>query len=367
MRSALIAFESRLQHVGLMAEREGTPAVFVKPNAGDDSNSGLCADSPVKTIERGIEVLRQQRDQHFSSLGRRTLQSAAQVTRSRPVGAKGELPASSPSMTEPTYGHVEHVVDAAAMLERAKHADEDADPPRSSSPVERAHSSVFYEPRALSPPSNALRPRSRVGSPLSQLHGLQHGIENINPRAVAGRPLVTDPLVDLREHRRSGQQCAAPIQANDQVRPAVGAAEKRGHSLSGLKQQQTEAGMTWEESDDDDDERARLRLHSAAHRDTNAGKVITTYAERSARQEVPSVCGNDSDSGKELEELELDDEQDDDDDDDDEEEEDAAAALERRLAAAKERRASPLGERNILALLRCRLWPSTVAVQLVVI
>jgi hypothetical protein len=367
MRSGLMALESRLQHVGVMAEREAGPAVFVKLNAGDDSNSGLRAELPVKTIERGLELLLQQRDQQGSSQGRRTVQSAAQITRSRPVGAEGELPpASSRSMTGPAYGHVEHVVDAATMLERAKHADEDADPPRSSSPVERAHSSLFYEPRALSPPSSAVKPRGRVGSPVSQLHDLQHGIENLNPHALGGR--TTDgsshQLVDLRERRRSGQQHAAPIQANDQVRPAVGAEEKHGHSLSALKQQ-TQAGMTWEESDDDEDERARLRLHSAAHRDTNAGKVITTYAEHSARQEVPSICGNDSDSGKELE-LELEEEQEQE-EEQEEEEEDAAAAFEKRLADAKERRSSPLGESNSLALLCCRLSPSMVAVQLVLV
>ena len=80
---------------------------------------------------------------------------------------------------------------------------------------------------------------------------------------------------------------------------------------------------------------------------------------------MPSICGNDSDSGKELE-LELEEEQEQE-EEQEEEEEDAAAAFEKRLADAKERRSSPLGESNSLALLCCRLSPSMVAVQLVLV
>ncbi len=340
MRSTLRAFESQLQRIGAIAEREEAAAVFVKPDVGDDSNSGTRADAPVKTIERGLELLLQQVNRpHSQSLGRGTTRSAIQTRSSPPVAAEGEMPDSSRSVSRPAHGQIEHVVDAAAMLARAKHAEEDADPPRNSSPVERAHHSEFYEPRALSPPSSAVRPRSRVGSPFSAPVGLQQGNESSDPGTGAVNGL-------LNERQRIGRQPGLPNNLTNEMGSVVGAEARRGQSPLGALKQQAQVEMTWE-SDDDEDARAVLRPHSAAHRETNAGKVITTYAEHSARQEVPSLREQESDSSMQQEEEEEEAEE----EEEEEEEEDAAAAFEKRLAAGKERRTSPSGETDNHALL----------------
>lgn len=297
MRAILTSFESRLQNVGIMAEREEFPAVYIKPDAGDDVNSGSRPDSPVKSIERGLELLLQHRNRRDTGTHGRKLQLAAQVASNQLAAAEAGLTDSSCLTSEPVDNNsileTAHVVDAATMLARAKNAEDDADPPRNSSPVERAHHSEYYEPRPLSPPRSAVRPQTRVESPWSAPQRLHNGTGS------------TSPNDRLWQHQQQALQ-----------------SEVVGEALV------ERVDTAWESDDDDDDDyRAKARPYSAAYRDTNAGKVITTYAEYSARQEVPSIREDVSEDSFSEDGDEV----------------DAAAAFEGRLAAGKARRSSPSG------------------------
>jgi hypothetical protein len=452
MRSALAAIESRLQHAGMISDLGDIPAVYFKPGVGDDENSGEHSGSPVRTIERGLELLLQQRN----AVGRRPRasgsaagQAQAPNTGGAPAAAAGPSRMPDRPGHSPVREHVEHVVDAATMLARAKHAEDDADPPRNSSPVERAHNSEFYEPRALSPPGSARRPRSSIASPQRYESTTPAGVKD----SAGGSAASTGVGERLRQHRTAQQQQqqmmtsaanggvgatksafrSSPASAAEEdaagrrsplkaLKQQAAGTERRGRSsareqdhagkrlreifsradrnndgtltraelilrlrsdteLAELLQLPARVGdgdrdafesvfqrmdvddsrgvdveefvrqveQEWEEEEekeeedyDSDSSVLKPQIHRAAHRDSGAGRVITTYAEHSAMQEVPSSIqgegGGGGGGGEEEEAAEADgygyvvDEE--------EDEVDAATAFEERLAAAKERRSA---------------------------
>ena len=205
MRSALAAIESRLQHAGMISDLGDIPAVYFKPGVGDDENSGEHSGSPVRTIERGLELLLQQRNaagRRPRASGSAAGQAQAPNTGGAPAAAAGPSRMPDRPGHSPVREHVEHVVDAATMLARAKHAEDDADPPRNSSPVERAHNSEFYEPRALSPPGSARRPRSSIASPQRYESTTPAGVKD----SAGGSAASTGVGERLRQHRTAQQQ-----------------------------------------------------------------------------------------------------------------------------------------------------------------